>query len=251
MHIVALAKVVPDYDVPSGDFELANNRAHARYKRMIGLYDENALETGVQLKEKYSGTLTVISYGTEDDIPVLRKSLAMGADKLVLVTGNSDDAFVSAANLKMAVEKLGHVDLVLAGQQSADMDRGLVHGMVAQMLGHPFVPQVSQIELDGGEWKVDQITETGVRKLAFTGTALLSITSVPENIPRIPAVREIFAAKKKPVDKLASVGSREMDVTEISVEIPKMASICEFLPVDDFSSMAQNLLRKLKEERYI
>jgi len=251
MHIVALAKVVPDYEVPSGDFELANNRAHARYKRMIGLYDENALETGVQLKEKYSGTLTVISYGTEDDIPVLRKSLAMGADKLVLVTGNSDDAFVSAANLKMAVEKLGHVDLVLAGQQSADMDRGLVHGMVAQMLGHPFVPQVSQIELDGGEWKVDQITETGVRKLAFTGTALLSITSVPENIPRIPAVREIFAAKKKPVDKLASVGSREMDVTEISVEIPKMASICEFLPVDDFSSMAQNLLRKLKEERYI
>jgi len=251
MHIVALAKVVPDYEVPSGDFELANNRAHARYKRMIGLYDENALETGVQLKEKYSGTLTVISYGTEDDVPVLRKALAMGADKLLLVTGKSDDAFVSAANLKMAVQKLEHVDLILAGQQSADMDRGLVHGMVAQMLGHPFIPQVSSIEHDSGQWKVDQITETGVRKLAFTGTALLSITSVPGNIPRIPAVRDIFAAKKKPVDKLAPEGCGQMDLTELSVEIPKLTSICEFLPVDDFSSMAKTLLRKLKEERYI
>lgn len=251
MHVVALAKVVPDYEVPSGDFELANNRAHARYTRMIGLYDENALEVGVQLKEKYLGTLTVVSFGTEDDIPVLRKSLAMGADKLMLVTGNSDDAFVAAANLKTAVEKLGHVDLVLAGQQSADMDRGVVHGMAAQMLGYPFIPQVSHIELDGGEWKVDQITETGVRKLAFAGTAVLSITSVPENIPRIPAVREIFAAKKKSIDKFPSENGSGMDVTEISVEIPKMASICEFLPVDDFSSMAKTLLRRLKEERYI
>jgi electron transfer flavoprotein beta subunit len=251
MHIVVLAKVVPDYEVPSGDFELANNRAHARYTRMIGLYDENAVEMGVQLKEKHSGTLTIISYGVEDDIPVLRKALAMGADQLFLVTGNSDNASITAANLKIAFEKLGNVDLVLAGQQSADMDRGMVHGMTAQMLGYPFIPQVSHIEREDGQWKVDQITENGIRKLAVTGAAVLSITSVPANIPRIPAVREIFAAKKKPVEKLTATSSERMDVTEISVEIPKMESVCEFLPVDDLSLTAKTLLTRLKEERYI
>ena len=251
MHIAVIAKVVPDYEVPSADFELANNRAHPRYTRMIGLYDENAIEVGVQLKEKYSGTLTVISYGTEEDIPVLRKGLAMGADRLVLVKGNSDDAFVTAANLKMAVEKLGSVDLLLAGQQSADMDRGVVHGILAQMLGYSFIPQVSHIDLENGGWKADQIVETGKRTLSFAGKAVLSITSVPDNIPRIPAVREIFAAKKKPVDKLPMIEGTRMDVTEISIEIPKMESVCEFLSVDDLGLTAKTLLKRLKEERYI
>ena len=251
MHIVVLAKVVPDYDVPAGDFELANNRAHARYKRMIGLYDENALEMGVQLKEKHSATLTVISYGVEDDIPILRKALAMGADRLILVTGDSDNAATTAANLKIALDKLGDADLILAGQQSADLDRGVVHGMTAQMAGLPFIPQVSHIERENGQWKVDQMIDAGMRALAFTGTAVLSITSVPENIPRIPAVRDIFAAKKKPLEKLAAVNSQTTGVTEVSVEIPKMTSMCEFLPTDDLSVTAKMLLTRLKEERYI
>ena len=82
MHIAVLAKVVPDYEVPAGDFELAGNRAHSRYTRMIGLYDENAIETGIQMKEKYGAELSVISYGSGDDVPILRKAIAMGADDL-------------------------------------------------------------------------------------------------------------------------------------------------------------------------
>ena len=252
MHIVVLAKVVPDYEVPAGDFELTNNRAHERYKRMMGLYDENAIESGVQLKEKFSSTLTIVSYGIKDDIPVLRKAVAMGADKLVLVTGNSDDVSIIAANLKMAVDSLGDVDLILAGQQSADMDRGIVHGMLAEMLGFSFIPQIAEIEQEDGQWKVIQNTETGIRELKFGGKAVLSITSVPENVPRIPAVRSIFAAKKKPVDKLAEIEGNAMPINEVSVKIPKMESVCEFLPAeDDMAETAKILLRRLREERYI
>lgn len=252
MHIVVLAKVVPDYEVPAGDFELTNNRAHERYKRMMGLYDENAIESGVQLKEKFSSTLTIVSYGIKDDIPVLRKAVAMGADKLVLVTGNSDDVSIIAANLKMAVDSLGDVDLILAGQQSADMDRGIVHGMLAEMLGFAFIPQIAEIEQEDGQWKVIQNTETGIRELKFGGKAVLSITSVPENVPRIPAVRSIFAAKKKPVDKLAEIEGNAMPINEVSVKIPKMESVCEFLPAeDDMAETAKILLRRLREERYI
>ncbi|MFH0726816.1 MAG: electron transfer flavoprotein beta subunit/FixA family protein [Pseudomonadota bacterium] len=201
MHIAVLAKVVPDYEVPAGDFELAGGRAHSRYTRMIGLYDENAIETGVQLKEKYSASLSVISYGKTDDISLLRKAIAMGGDTLNLVIGESDDPYVIAANLKMAVEKLGNVDLILAGQQSADMDRGIVHSLLAEMLGWAFLPKIAFIESGSGGWKVRQIHENGSRELQFSGKGVLSITSIPENVPRIPVVRAISPQRKNPWTK--------------------------------------------------
>ncbi|BBO79467.1 electron transfer flavoprotein subunit beta [Desulfosarcina ovata subsp. sediminis] len=252
MHIVILAKVVPDYEVPANDFELSNNRAHERYKRMMGLYDENAIESGVQLKEKYSASLTILSYGGKDDIPVLRKAVAMGGEKLSLVVGDSDDPNVIAANLKMAIDKLEDVDLILAGQQSADMDRGVVHGMLAEMLEFAFIPQIAKIDREDGQWKVIQNTESGSRELKFGGNAVLSITSVPENVPRIPTVKSIFAAKKKPVNELAEIEGNTMPIDEVSVDIPQIESVCEFIPAeDDIAEAAKILLRKLREERYI
>jgi electron transfer flavoprotein beta subunit len=251
MHIAVCAKVVPDYEVPAADFELVNGRAHERYTRMIGLYDENAVEVGVQIKEKYSAQLTIISYGREDDIPVLRKAIAMGGDKLVLVIGSSDDPNMIAANLKMAIQRLGDVDLVLAGRQSADMDRGVVPGILAGMLGYTFIPQISQIENIDGNWKVNQITEKGSREMEFAGKGVISITDDTSNVPRIPPVRRILAAKKMPVEKIPGIDTDPMPAEEISVEIPTIESVCEFLPVDDINQAAEMLLNKLKEERYL
>lgn len=252
LHIVVFAKVVPDYEVPASDFELTEGRAHKRYTRMIGLYDENAIELGVQLKEKYSAQLTIISYGIEDDISVLRKALAMGGDKLVLVTGASDDPNVIAENLKMALNQIDEVDLILAGRQSADLDRGVVPGMMAEKLGFIYIPQVSNLTRENGGWHVTQITETSIRELRFGGKGVLSITSVPENVPRIPAVRQIFAAKKKGVDKYPEIEAESIGAKEISVEIPVMESECEFLSVeDDPKDTARMLISKLREERVI
>jgi electron transfer flavoprotein beta subunit len=251
MHIAALAKVVPDYEVPSGDFELAGNRAHSRYTRMIGLYDENAVETGIQLKEKYGAELSIISYGSSDDVPILRKAIAMGADDLSIVQGDSDDPFVIAANLKMALEQMNDIDLVLAGQQSADLDRGVVHAILAEMLGCAFLAQISEIESQNGAWTVRQNHENGSRMLRLSGRAVFSITSSPQNVPRIPAVRAIMAAKKKPVGKLQGIEAPAMQAREVKVEIPKMESVCEFLSLDDLGQAAKTLLAKLREERYL
>lgn len=251
MHIAVLAKVVPDYEVPAGDFELVEGRAHSRYTRVLGLYDENAIETGVQLKERYGASLSIISYGKTDDIPSLRKAVAMGGDRMILVTGDSDDPYVISANLKMAIQKMNDVDLVLAGQQSADMDRGIVHSILAEMLGYTFLPKIAFIESESGAWKVRQIHENGSRELRFIGKGVLSITSIPENLPRIPPVRSIFAAKKKPVEKLEGIAAASMGVEELSVNIPKMESVCEFLSIEDMGETAKTLLAKLREGRYL
>ncbi|WP_243689132.1 hypothetical protein [Geotalea toluenoxydans] len=96
-----------------------------------------------------------------------------------------------------------------------------------------------------------QITENGKRLLKLSGKGVLSITSVPENVPRIPAVKSIFAAKKKPVEKLAEIGTRKMSISELSVSIPKVESNCEQIPADDMDEAVRQLLRRLKEERYL
>ncbi len=140
--------------------------------------------------------MSLISYGSEKDIQFLRKGAAMGADQLILVKGTSDDAAVIAGNLMAAIQSLGNVDLVLAGQQSADMDRGVVPGILAQMLEVPFIPQIGYVEYHDDSWTVTQIASQGKRELKFSGPGVLSITSIPENVPRIPAVRAIFRPRK-------------------------------------------------------
>jgi electron transfer flavoprotein beta subunit len=100
-------------------------------------------------------------------------------------------------------------------------------------------------------WKVSQLTETGKRLMKLSGKAVLSITSIPENVPRIPAVKAIFGAKKKPVDKLPEIGAKKMAIAEVSVKIPKMESVCELIPAEDMEEAARVLLRRLKEERYL
>lgn len=251
MHIAVLAKVVPDYEVPSGDFELVNKRAHTRYTRMIGLYDENAIETGVQLKEKYKAELSIISYGKLEDITILRKAIAMGGDNLNIIVGESDDPFIIAVNLQNAVEKIGNIDLILAGQQSADMDRGIVHSILAEKLGYTFIPKIAYIESLDDKWTVKQLNENGSRELSFSGKGVLSITSIPENVPRIPPVKSIFAAKKKPFQKIEAIKAEPMEIEEITVEKPKQESVCDFLPLDDMEVTSKMLLEKLRGGRYI
>lgn len=251
MHIAVAAKAVPDYEVPTRDFELSGNRAHSRYKRVIGLYDENAIEMGIQLKEKYGATLSIVSYGHSDDVVTLRKAVAMGGDSLYLVLGDSDDPYVIAANLKMALDRLPGVDLVLTGQQSSDMDRGIVHGILAGMLDWTFLAEINKIESDQDRWTVTQSHDSGSRVLQFSGKAVLSITSSAENTPRIPKVKAIMAAVKKPVEKFQEVDAAAMKVEEIKVEIPKLESVCEFLPLEDLQQTAKILLARLREERYL
>lgn len=251
MHIAVLAKVVPDYEVPLADFELAGRRAGARYTRMMGLYDENAIEVGVQLKAQTQARLSIVSMGPKDDVPVLRKALAMGGDALYLVDGHLEDPLGLALNLALALEQAGPVDLVLAGRQASDIERGLVPAFLAQRLGLPFINQVASVSRQGAGWLVSQSTEKGSCELAVDGPAVLSITSNEGNVPRIPVVRDIFAAKKKQVEILAQAPSAPMGLEEIALEVVRMESRCEVLPSEDIKAAVALLLQRLKEERYI
>ena len=251
MNIVSLAKVVPDYEISANEFEIENNRAHKRYNRMIGLYDESALELAIQLKEKYEGDIKVISYCNAKDVPVLRKAIAMGCDDLIAICGEEEDPEVIASNLVMAIEKIGKVDIILAGRQSSDLDRGIIPGYLAGKLNIPFIPNIIKVEKKENKFMVTQVSEKGTNVLIVKRPVVLSITDDISIKPRIPKVKGILMAKKKSVEILEEKRKKGLSIKEIKVEIPKNEYFCEILPLENVDETASLLWKKLKEEKYI
>ncbi len=250
MKIAVLAKVVSDYEIPSSDFELEGNRIKDRYNKMIGLYDEHAIELAIQVAEKSGAEVEIISYGSKSDVAILRKALAMGANSLTMIEGNDDDPAVIAAECAKIIKEKQH-DLILAGRQSSDLERGVVPALVASMLSLPYVPIVKQISINENELILIKQIKGGILKLKAAAPVVLSITDDPTNVPRIPAVRGILQAKRKPVDILTADSSNDSVMKEISVEIPNLEYECEILPSDDIHEAADLLVNNLKKEHLL
>lgn len=253
VNIGVCIKVVPDYEIPAEKFCLQNNRMSGDYKDVIGLYDEHALEVGLQLKEKLGSKLYAISYAKKEHIPTLRKALAMGADELVVIESSTDDPFQTAYNLARIIKKY-NIDVVLLGRVSSDLEREMVPSLLAGMLERVYLPYIISISSDDGgkSFLCIQQLEDKSLFLKVKGSFVASITDAPCNLPRIPNLREIMKSKSKPVVVEPEDGSYRYDwAREISAKIPKYEYVNEMLPNDDLSLTAKLLLEKLRKEHYL
>ena len=106
------------------------------------------MEEAIQIRDRIGGTVTVVTIGDEEDEEVLRREMAMGADKGILI---SDEALAGSdgrglATVLTALVKKENYDLVLTGVQ-ADDGAGQVGGMLAAMLDWPFASIVNKMEI--------------------------------------------------------------------------------------------------------
>jgi len=163
-------------------------------------YDEYALEAAIALKEKAgAGETVVVALGTDPVQETLRTALAMGIDRAVHLRGTpSPDGLENARVLADALRD-GGFDLVLFGKLAVD-DYGQQTGaMVAELLGWPCATAISFLEVDGGRASVEREVEGGVEQ---AGCALPAVFTCDKglNTPRLPSLKGIMAAKKKPLD---------------------------------------------------
>ena len=133
MKIIVCIKQVPDPSASS-----SGTTVDSEAKRVIppqgtppvmNPYDENALEAALRIKEAHGARVTVISAGKNIAKTVLRKSLAVGADDLILLDDNAFDkldSYATAHVLAAAIRQAGDYDLILCGRQAADTDAGQV-----------------------------------------------------------------------------------------------------------------------------
>lgn len=169
----------------------------------INPFDEIAVEEAVRLKEKDSSVeITAVSIGGSECEDQLRKALAMGADKAVLIeTSDALDSTVVAAELAAMAREV-QPDLILMGKQATDDDNNQAGQMLAAKLDWPQATFAAKIERASGSVKVTRETDTGDETLELPLPALVT-TDLRLNEPRYIALPGIIKARSKPLEKRA------------------------------------------------
>jgi len=182
-------------------------------------FDEFAVEEALLTKEKYGGEIHVITMGPPQAIEVLKNALAVGADKVYLV---SDQAFAGADTLATAytlaktIEKIGGVDLVICGKQAIDGDTAQVGPGIATRLGIPqltYVSKVREIDVANKRIVVERLLENG-REVVQSSLPVLITVVKDINEPRLPSLLGIKKAAKAQIPTLTA---KEIGVDENKV----------------------------------
>ncbi len=175
---------------------------------VINPYDEFSLTRAMWFKEKQGASVTVVNVGNATTEPTLRKALAIGADDAIRVNVEPTDGFLVAKELATVV-KNGEYDLVLTGKESADYNGQMVPGMLASLTGYDFVNGCVGIEIDGTAASLTREIDGGEEKVTSNLPMVVAGQKgiVEEKDLRIPNMRGIMMARKKPLNVLESTGA--------------------------------------------
>ena len=122
---------------------------------IIGPYDDYALARAVELKEEQGGSITALNIGLVETEPIIRKALAIGADKAIRINAEPKDSFFVAYQIAQVV-KVEDYDLILMGRESIDFNGGQVHGMVGELLDIPSISPVMHLDVNGNIAKISR-----------------------------------------------------------------------------------------------
>jgi electron transfer flavoprotein beta subunit len=226
---------------------------------VLSTYDENALEVALQLKDRAGAQVTALTLAPQGTIgDAVRLALAMGADDAVVVDDPRSPELPGAMKARIlaaAIRRIGRPELIVCGCESADWVERVVAPLLAEELGAACVTFVSRIESGDGSLVVRRLSEDGFHLVEARLPAVLSITSDETNRPRLPKVKDIVAAKRKPLQVWAAAefaaagGPTTADGVEVrSVAAPERTARCELLPgepTEQAAALAQRL-RALK-----
>jgi electron transfer flavoprotein beta subunit len=175
---------------------------------VINPYDEFCLTRAMWFKEKQGAVVTVVSVGGAETEPTLRKALAIGADDAIRINTNPTDAFQVAKELAEIV-KNNNYDLVLAGKESADYNGQMVPGMLAGLVDYSFVNACVSLEAEGDKATAVREIDGGSETLSATLPLVVGGQKgiVEEKDLKIPNMRGIMMARKKPLQVIESTGS--------------------------------------------
>jgi electron transfer flavoprotein beta subunit len=207
---------------------------------IVNPYDEwYALVRGLELKEANGGTVTVLNVGEANNDPIIRKALAIGADDAVRINAKTEDALYVAKQISNYAKEQDF-DIVLCGKETIDYNGSQVAGMVAELMGTPYVSLAAKLDMNGNNATIEREIEGGVEVVEVATPFVLSAAKGMAEA-RIPNMRGIMAARSKPLTVLeATEASNTTVVKEFS--LPPAKSGCKMIDADNAAELV-NLLR--------
>lgn len=211
---------------------------------MLSPYDEFAVEEALKTKQKFGGEVVVVSLGGDTHKETLRKALAMGCDKAVLLKDpGARDSFAVASALAEYAKEYG-AEIIFTGKQSIDYDDAQVGGLVAEILGIPSISVVVKLDIDGDTVVAEREIEGG-HEIVQSRIPVLIATQKGLNEPRYPSLKGIMDAKRKPIEE-KSITTIEPRIVVSAMKNPPAKSAGKIVGTD--ASAAGELARLLHEE---
>jgi len=182
-------------------------------------YDEYALEAGIALREAAgTGETVVVAFGGDSVQETMRTALAMGVDRGVHLQGTPSADGLANARVLAGHLRDGGYDLILFGKVAVD-DYGQQTGaMVAELLALPCATAITSLVIEGGTAKVTREIEGGVESAHCALPAVFTCDK-GLNTPRLPGLKGIMSAKKKPLDVVPTAAGAAQ-VTIVSLALP-------------------------------
>ena len=258
MKIAVCVKQVPDATVHKR-LDPATNRLDRSGEGALNPTDVNAVEEALRIKESAGGEVVLVSLGPEKAMDSLRKGLAMGADRAVLVSDGAaaGSDLVGTSRVLAAALAREAPDLVLFGQQSSDADGAVLWAAVSDRLRLPMVSQVAELTVEGGTLTGKRQTEFGYDVISAPLPAVVAVSDAI-NEPRYPSLKGIMGAKSKPQDVVA-LGDLGVDSAEVG-EAGSRTTVRSVAPppgksdqvrIDDDGSAAEKIVEYLAARRLI
>ena len=259
MKIAVCVKYVPE---GTKRIDPATKRLDRSGEGALNAFDANAVEEALRLKEATGdGEVVVVSLGPAKTQDALRKALAMGADRAVLVSDDAavgSDLVATSYLLAKALEREEPPpDLVLFGQQAGDSDGAVLWAAVADRLRRPLVSQAAEVSHADGTLTVKRQTEFGYDVIQTSLPAVVAVSDAI-NEPRYPSLKGIMGAKSKPqqaltlsdlsvgADRSGEQGSRT-EVLALNDPPPRGES----RKIEDDGTAAQQIVDFLVEKRLL
>jgi electron transfer flavoprotein alpha/beta subunit len=151
-----------------------------------------ALEMAVQLKKEHSGSITAVTMGPKISEEVLWETLALGADRAVLLSDprfSASDTLATSYVLGMGIRKIGKFDLILCGMRTTDGDTGQVGPQLAEELDLPHISAVERLEGEKSSFRVDRVSDGFREMIEVSPPVLLTIAS--KTAVRLPSLIDI------------------------------------------------------------
>lgn len=213
---------------------------------IINPNDEFGLTRAIWLQQKHGATVTVVTVGEPSCEAILRKCLAIGADKAIRVDATPADGFSVAKELEALCRKETY-NLVITGRESIDYNGGMVGAMLATLLDYTFLTNCVGLKIENDRATLEREIDGGIE----ISTAHLPLVIgaqkglVEESDLIIPNMRGIMQARKKPLEVVPSVG--EPHATEIAhFEKPPAKGEVKLVNADDIDSLIGLLQNEAK-----
>lgn len=214
---------------------------------VINPWDELALTRALEIKEDPGNpvsSVTVITVGDSSVEPTIRKALAIGADDGIRVDVHPSDASHVAAELAEVI-KNDTYDLILCGIESSDYNGSAVGAMLSELLDYPSVSAVSSLNFNGNNLELNREIDGGFETVSCAIPFVAIVQKGIAKEPRIPAMRGIMMARKKPLIVVNPTGS-QATLEFRSFSLPSAKPACKMIDPGNVKELVYLLRNEAK-----